>query len=231
MHSERQCSGSIHIVLGSFTPCPRMEARHRTTRLRRRERRRPFIVLRWPQACLRTSTLDAQCPRKAAALYFGLSFQATHSVTGIRGFVLAALVSIRALYCRSERHSGKLVLCDLQTGNWRQLAQGALGNPEWSHDRAYLYAQNIPRRGHCAHSNQHWCDRTGGEFEWPADSARRSRGVVWPDAGRLRGHHSRPQQPGNLRPGIEKSLVGRLKPQPFRSCRETCSMRLALFFW
>jgi hypothetical protein len=39
--------------------------------------------------------------------------------------------------------SGKLMLCDLQTGNWRQLAQGALGNPEWSHDSAYLYAQNI----------------------------------------------------------------------------------------
>jgi Tol biopolymer transport system component len=39
--------------------------------------------------------------------------------------------------------SGKLMLCDLQTGNWRQLAQGALGNPEWSHDSASLYAQNI----------------------------------------------------------------------------------------
>lgn len=39
--------------------------------------------------------------------------------------------------------SNKLLLYDFQTGKWRQLAQGSLGNPEWSHDNAYVYAVDI----------------------------------------------------------------------------------------
>jgi WD40 repeat protein len=101
------------------------------------------MVLRWPQACLRTSTLDAQCPRKAAALYFGLSFQATHSVPGSEGLFSPRWSPSGRYIAALSADSDKLMLCDLQTGNWRQLAQGALGNPEWSHDSAYLCAQNI----------------------------------------------------------------------------------------
>jgi Tol biopolymer transport system component/DNA-binding winged helix-turn-helix (wHTH) protein len=39
--------------------------------------------------------------------------------------------------------SSKLMLCDLETGKWRLLAQGMLGSPEWSHNETYVYAANI----------------------------------------------------------------------------------------
>jgi hypothetical protein len=35
------------------------------------------------------------------------------------------------------------MLCDLETGKWRLLAQGMLGSPEWSHNETYVYAANI----------------------------------------------------------------------------------------
>jgi len=39
--------------------------------------------------------------------------------------------------------STRLMLYDFQTNNWRQLAQAPLGNPEWSHDEASVYAFNL----------------------------------------------------------------------------------------
>jgi Tol biopolymer transport system component/DNA-binding winged helix-turn-helix (wHTH) protein len=43
-----------------------------------------------------------------------------------------------------ETDSTKLMLYDFQTSSWRLLAQGVLGDPEWSHDDSSLYAIDVP---------------------------------------------------------------------------------------
>jgi Tol biopolymer transport system component/DNA-binding winged helix-turn-helix (wHTH) protein len=39
--------------------------------------------------------------------------------------------------------SSKLMLYDFAAKSWRQLAQGAYANPDWSHDGAYVYAEDV----------------------------------------------------------------------------------------
>jgi Tol biopolymer transport system component/DNA-binding winged helix-turn-helix (wHTH) protein len=43
-----------------------------------------------------------------------------------------------------DTDSTKLMLYDFQTSSWRLLAQGVLGDPEWSHDDSSLYAIDVP---------------------------------------------------------------------------------------